>query len=167
MSKKSTKQVHDIRLPYEECMKKTFRQIKKTKEYAVLTPLGVYNPSRAYHDGHKSTMNKVELCKALDNPKTYHAANKKLKEAKKPFGARKRNTRKGKCLVSARKIPCTGETYKHEGVTTTGERCCFKKKQTTATMEKRLRNAAKSLRASRTKQSTKQVSKKSKKQSKK
>jgi len=157
-SKKSSKVVHDIRLPYEECMKKTFRQIKKTKEYAVLTPLGIYNPSRAYHDGHKSTMSKTELCKALDDPKAYHAANKKLKEAKKAFGARKRTTRKGQCLVAARKIPCTGKTYKHEGVTTTGQACCFKKKQSKATMEKRLRNAKKSKVA--TKKVTKKVTKK-------
>jgi len=118
---------HDIRLPYSKCMNMTFREIKKSKEYAVLTPLGIYHPSRAYHEGHKSTMRKKALCDALNDPKKYHKLNKRLKDQNKPYGDRVRATRKGLCLIKSRKLPCTGE-YKYKGLTSTDQECCYKRK---------------------------------------
>ena len=117
---------HDIRMPYQNCMDMTFREIKNSRQYALLTPMGIYNPSRAYHEGHKSTMRKKELCETLDDPKKYHERNKKLKEKGKAYGARDRKSRKGMCLVKARQLPCNGPIFKFEGLTTTGEKCCFK-----------------------------------------
>jgi hypothetical protein len=138
----------DIRLPYEKCKGMTVREIRRTKEYKALTPLGVKNPSGAYRFGNKSTMNKEELCKALDNPTAYHKKIKKLISQKKNAGPRKRSTRKGLCLAPKRKVPCSDPAFPHKGVTTTGKACCYKNKQSEKTMNKRLKAAGKTKRRS-------------------
>jgi hypothetical protein len=130
----------DKRLPYSDCIRMTVRQIRQSDEYKGLTPLGKQNASGAYHYGSKSTMNKESLCRALDNPKRYQEMVKKFKEKNENMGPRKRSTRKGQCLVAKRKVPCITEEYKYEGVTTTGERCCFKNKMSKKTIEKRLKS---------------------------
>ena len=61
----------DKKLPYSDCIRMTVRQIRQTDEYKGLTPLGKQNTSGSYHYGNKSTMKKEDLCRALDNPKTY------------------------------------------------------------------------------------------------
>ena len=55
-------------------------------------------------------------------------------------GLRKRETRKGLCLVEKRKIPCNDKVYKFQGVTTTGQACCYKKQMKQKTINKRLGN---------------------------
>lgn len=128
----------DIRLPYEICIKMTVKQIKQTEEYKSLTPLGKKNRSGAYKYGNKSTMRKEQLCRALDNPKKYQMKIKELKAQKKNAGTRKRETRKGECLVPKRKLPCNTSQYPHEGYTTTGKKCCYKKKQSEKVKRKRM-----------------------------
>ena len=123
----------DIRLPYEICIGMTVKQIRQTEEYKSLTPLGKRNRSGAYKHGNKSTMRKEELCRALDNPAKYQMKIKELKEKKKNAGKRKRASRKGECSVPKRKLPCNTEEYPHEGLTTTGKKCCYKKKQSRKT----------------------------------
>ena len=131
----------DMRLSQHVCENMTVKQIRQTPQYKGLTPLGRRNVSGSYRYGHKSTMKKSELCKVLANPSLYHSENLKLKDEKKPYGARKRASRKGECNVVARKVPCEGQVYKHRGVTTTGEACCFKRKMSKKTIDKRLKNA--------------------------
>ena len=132
--------VADKRLPMSVCSGMTVKQIRKSKEYKGLTPLGKQNASGSYRYGHKSTMRKADLCRVLDNPSLYHRAMKELKSQKKNAGPRKRTTRKGECLVEARKIPCTGPVFKFQAVTTTGKACCFKKQMKAKTIAKRLGN---------------------------
>ena len=129
----------DKRLPYSVCSQMTVRQIRQTPEYKGLTPLGKLNKSGTYKYGNKSTMRKEALCQALDNPKRYHEQIISAKKEGKNTGPRKRKTRKGECLVAQRKLPCDGQVYKYEGVTTTGKSCCFKKKMSKKTIDKRLR----------------------------
>ncbi len=133
----------DMRLSQHVCENMTVKEIRKTPQYKGLTPLGVRNASGTYRYGHKSTMKKAELCKVLANPTLYHTQNAKLKEAKKSYGARKRNSRKGECNVRARKVPCEGDVYRFRGVTTTGQACCFKRRMSQKTIDKRLKNAEK------------------------
>ena len=132
--------VADKRLPLSTCQGMTVKAIRKTKEYKGLTPLGKINKSGSYRYGHKSTMRKADLCRVLDNPSLYHRAMKELKSQKKNAGPRKRSTRKGECLVEARKIPCSGPVFKFQAVTTTGKACCFKKQMKAKTIAKRLGN---------------------------
>jgi len=139
--------VADKKLPLSVCENMTVVQIRASKEYKGLTPLGKQNKSGSYRYGHKSTMRKAELCRVLANPSLYHRDNKELKEAKKPFGARKRASRKGECLVEKRKIPCNDPVYKFQGVTTTGKSCCYKKQMKQKTINKRLANVTKAIRA--------------------
>jgi len=127
------------------CMGMTVKQIRKTPEYKGLTPLGKQNKSGSYRYGHKSTMRKAELCRVLNDPQMYHTQMAELKSQKKNAGPRKRSSRKGQCLVEKRKIPCNDLTYKFEGVTMTGEKCCYKKAMKAKTMEKRMKNAAKAI----------------------
>ena len=124
------------------CSGMTMKQIKKSPEYKGLTPLGKQNKSGSYRYGHKSTMRKAELCRVLNDPQTYHSQMAELKSQKKNAGPRKRASRKGACLVAKRKIPCNDTTYKFEGVTMTGEKCCYKKAMKPKTMAKRMKNAA-------------------------
>jgi hypothetical protein len=132
MSKK-----HDIRLPYEKCMDMTVRELRKTREYKLLTPLGKLNASGTYKYGNKSRMRKVDLCKALDNPKEYHRKNKELKKKMENAGNRVRKTRKGQCPKNRRPNPECPLSHKHEGLTTTGNTCCYKKKQSRKVINKR------------------------------
>ena len=137
--------VADKRLPLAQCEGMTVKQIRKTKEYKGLTPLGKQNKSGSYRYGHKSTMRKADLCRVLDNPSLYHRQMAELKSQKKNAGPRKRSTRKGECLVEARKIPCNGKVFKFQAVTTTGKACCFKKQMKQKTINKRLGNVAKAV----------------------
>ena len=127
----------DIRLPLGQCHGMTLKQIRSSIEYKSLTPLGKKNTSGSYRYGNKSYLRKAELCKVLDNPSSYHSKVKVAKKAKKNLGPRKRKTRKGDCLVAERKIPCNGPLFKHKGLTTTGEDCCFKRKQSKKVTDKR------------------------------
>ena len=63
-NKRGMKKKQDVRIPYETCMKMTVREIRRSREYKLLTPLGKLNKSGAYHYGKKSTMRKSELCRA-------------------------------------------------------------------------------------------------------
>ena len=137
----------DKKLPISNCENMTVAQIRQTPEYKGLTPLGKMNKSGSYRFGHKSTMRKAELCRVLANPSLYHRANAELKDAKKPYGARKRATRKGECLVEKRKIPCNDPVYKYQAVTTTGKPCCFKKQMKQKTINKRLANVKAAIKA--------------------
>lgn len=130
----------DKKLNLSKCLSMTVKQIKQTPEYKGLTPLGKLNKSGAYHYGNKSTMKKHELCIALSNPKMYHMKIKLLKDQKKKAGTRKRPSRKGRCIDPKRKLPCNTLLYKHEGLTTTGKPCCFKRKMSQQTINKRRGN---------------------------
>lgn len=138
--------VADKRLPMSVCEGMTVKQIRASKEYRGLTPLGRQNKSGSYRYGHKSTMRKGDLCRVLDNPSLYHREMAELKAQKKMAGPRKRATRKGECLVEARKIPCNGPVFKFQAVTTTGKPCCFKKRMKQKTINKRLGNVTAAIR---------------------
>lgn len=140
-AKKVKKQEKDIPLDFMSCMALTVKQIRQTKEYKSLTPLGKQNKSGTYHYGNKSSLRKDPLCKALSNPLNYQAGIKALKEEGKNATTRKRNSRTGNCSVKKRKTPCNTAEYPHIGITTTAEKCCFKKKQSEKTTRKRLKNA--------------------------
>jgi len=139
--------IADKRLSQSVCEGMTVKQIRASKEYKGLTPLGKLNVSGSYRYGHKSTMRKAELCRVLANPSLYHREMKALKSAKKMAGIRKRSTRAGECLVEKRKIPCNDPVYKFQAVTTSGKPCCFKKQMKQKTINKRLGNVAKAIRA--------------------
>lgn len=128
----------DKSLGYDVCMSMPIREIRKSKEYKNLTPLGKLNKSGHYRFGNKSSMNKGELCKALNDPKKYQQKIKSLKEQKKNAAKRSRSTRKGMCPTS-RNFPVCSEhsSHKFAGLTTTGQHCCFKKKQSKKVMNKR------------------------------
>ena len=128
--------VKDKRLPLDMCMKMTIKEIRATKEYASLTPLGKKNKSGAYKYGNKSYLNKKPLCEALDNPSGYQAKILDLKLQKKNAGPRKRSTRKGKCPAKRNKKKCPA-SHPHKGLTTTGKSCCYKKKQSAKVVAKR------------------------------
>ena len=145
--KRKTKKVvalppKDKKLDEGICMGMTMKQLKKSPEYKGLTPLGKQNKSGSYRYGHKSTMRKAELCRVLNDPQTYHSQMAELKSQKKNASGRQRSSRKGACLVAKRKIPCNDKVYKFEGVTTTGDKCCYKKAMKPKTMAKRMKNAA-------------------------
>ena len=131
------------KIPYSVCMKMTLKEIRKTPKYKSLSPLGKINKSGTYKYGNKSSANKEELCRIMNNPQKYQEKVKKNKSKGVNSSKRKRSTRKGLCLVAARKIPCkTTGKFKYEGVTTIGKRCCYKKEMSKKTREKRLRNAS-------------------------
>ena len=132
----------DKKLDEGICTGMTVKQIRKTPEYKGLTPLGKANKSGSYRYGNKSTMRKADLCRVLNDPQSYHTQIAQLKSQKKNAGPRKRSSRKGQCLVEKRKIPCNDTTYQFEGVTMTGEKCCYKKAMKAKTMAKRMKNAA-------------------------
>lgn len=138
---------NDVRIPYDECKKMTLAQIKKTPQYKKLTPFGTYeNVSGTYHYGCKSELRKEQLCIALDNPEAYWKKNIANKNKNSNSCKRKRQTRKGKCLVKARKPKngeCKSKKYKYKGVTTLGRPCCYKRKMSQKTMNKRLKNSGK------------------------
>lgn len=133
---KST-QVKDLRLPYNTCKEMTIKEIRKTKEYASLTPLGQKNKTGKYRFGNKSYLSKEKLCQALDNPKAYQKKIKELKKKNVNAGPRKRSTREGKCPVHRDNKVCHG-THPHKGLTTTGKPCCYKKKQSEKVVKKRM-----------------------------
>jgi hypothetical protein len=136
-------QQKDIPLDFLSCMTLTVKQIRQTKEYKSLTPLGKQNKSGTYHYGNKSSLRKEPLCRALSNPLNYQAGIKSLKTQGKNAAIRKRNSRTGDCLVKQRKAPCDTAAYPHLGFTTTADKCCYKKKQSEKTRNKRLKNAQK------------------------
>ena len=137
MSSDEQEEKIDLRLTYDECVRMSVRDIRQTEEYKRLTPLGKYNTSGTYHYGNKSRMRKHDLCTALDNPKKYHEYIQTLKVDKRNAATRKRSTRKGLCLTKKRQVPCDGGDFPHKGLTSTGQECCFKKKQSKKTMDKR------------------------------
>ena len=150
----------DKRLPLAKCMDMTLKQIRNSIEYKGLTPLGKSNRSGSYRYGNKSYLRKDQLCRVLDNPSSYHNRVKVAKKSKKNMGPRKRVTRKGACLVAARKLPCNGRVYKHRGLTTTGEACCYKNKQSKKVMDKRSKTGHNVVAKRPAKKAAKKVSKK-------
>jgi hypothetical protein len=168
-SKSSVRKYTKVLMDINECNQKTLKQIRKSRAYRNLIPFGVgkrrkANPNQKYHFGNKSTMRKAELCEALSNPKAYH---KKLKKAYadgkknniKNTGPRKRYSRTGECRPYRRKPPCEAPTP-YEGITTAATPCCYKKKQSEATKNKRLANKKKVL-ASKKKYNEKKSNQKS------
>lgn len=133
--------VKDKRLPYKVCMDMPVRDIRKTSEYASLTPLGKENKSGKYRFGNKSYLRKKDLCAALDDPDTYHKKIAAMKSKKVNAGPRKRGGRAGKCPVHRNKEICPS-SHPHKGLTTTGNSCCYKKKQSKKVVEKRLKAKA-------------------------
>lgn len=148
----------DLRLPYDVCKKMSVKKIRQTKEYASLTPGGVKNSSGHYRYGNKSTMNKEELCKSLDNPKAYHAKIAADIKKGKNSGPRKRSTRKGDCPVHRNKKECVAP-HANKGLTTTGKPCCYKKKQSEAVLARRRKAKALRLKKMAAKKSSKKKSK--------
>ena len=148
--RKYQKQLMDI----NKCMSMKLKQIRKTTAYKNLIPYGVgkrkaANPNQKYHFGNKSTMRKGELCEALSQPQQYHRKIRKAygtgkRKSIKPTGPRKRYSRTGDCRPYRRKPPCKAPT-KFKGVTTTGKKCCYKKRQSEATKQKRLANKSKKI----------------------
>jgi len=130
------KTAKDVRLPYKKCMSMKVSDIRKTREYELLTPLGVKNKSGHYRFGNKSYLNKKNLCLALDNPAQYHKKIQEKRLKKVNAGPRKRSTRKGDCPTK-RKVPCSG-SHPHKGLTTTGKPCCYKIKQSAKVTKKRM-----------------------------
>ena len=128
----------DKRLPYDSCKKMTVKQIRASKEYASLTPLGKKNSTGKYRFGNKSYLNKKALCQALDDPKAYQTKILKKKLEKKNAGKRKRSTRKGECPKPRSKKVCSG-SHAFSGLTTKGKKCCYKKKQSAKVVAKRSR----------------------------
>ena len=131
-------QEHDIRLPYEQCIRMTVKQIRQTREYKLLTPFGILNKSGTYRYGNKSTMRKQELCKALDNPAEYHKKMRRLKDRKINASNRERGVRHprtGNCTPKKRLPPCRTNAYPYEGrvksrdESVRGDKCCYKKRR--------------------------------------
>jgi hypothetical protein len=133
-------QEKDIRIPYDECMAMTVKQIRQTKAYKLLTPLGKLNRSGSYRYGNKSTLRKRELCIVLDDPQKYHKKIKNLKDRKINAGPRRRSTRKGNCVPKKRLPPCNTQPYVNQGLTTTGKDCCYKKQQSDRVRNQRKRD---------------------------
>lgn len=144
----------------EECMKKYTLvknaksgkpSLKDTEAYKKLSPFGTYqNDSGKYNYGNKSYLKKKDLCKVLMNPKMYFKKNKnECKEDKKYHEKRPvekknrvRDSRKGQC--PNKRKPVAGDCpntespdYVHKGLTTTGNDCCYKRKMSKKTMNKR------------------------------
>lgn len=141
---KITQDPNKVRIPLDVCKSMTLAQIRSTPEYKKLTPFGSYiNISGTYKFGCKSELRKAELCRVMDNPKAYWLKNlKNLKEHQNSC-KRKRKTRKGMCLTKARKPDkqgkCSSKKYSHKGITTTGKPCCYRRKMSQKTINKRLK----------------------------
>ena len=132
------KKQQDIRLPYETCINMPIREIRQTREYKLLTPLGKKNTSGHYKHGNKSYLNKEKLCRALDDPSAYQNKITSLKSRKINAGPRKRETRTGDCPTARNLQDCkVHPTHKNAGLTTTGKHCCYKKKQSNKVTNKR------------------------------
>jgi hypothetical protein len=134
-------------IPQETCMNMTLKQIRATPEYKKLSPLGKINASGTYHYGNKSSANKKELCWIMSHPVEYQKKVQRNKELGINTAKRKRSTRKGKCLYPRDRKPkngaCKSGKFPYLGITTTGEKCCYKKQQTEKTKRKRLGKAMK------------------------
>lgn len=129
--------VKDLRLPYNACKEMTIKEIRNTKEYASLTPLGQKNVTGKYRFGNKSYLNKEKLCQALDNPVAYQKKIKELKKKSVNAGPRKRSTREGNCPVH-RDMKVCPPSHANKGLTTTGKPCCYKKQQSEKVVRKRM-----------------------------
>lgn len=146
----------------EECMKK-YTIVKKSKSgkpslkdteaYKKLSPFGTYETKTGkYNYGNKSYLNKRDLCKVLMNPEIYFEKNieecKKDKKFHKKREEEEKNrirpSRKGQCPSKREPNPiskeCETEEYQFKGITTTGKDCCYKKKMTKKTINKRQKN---------------------------
>lgn len=146
----------------EECMKKYTLvknaksgkpSLKDTEAYKQLSPFGTYkNSSGKYNYGNKSYLKKKELCLVLMNPKMYFKQNakecKKDKKYHQKRPAEKKNrireTRKGQCPNKRKPDAGTNECpnsqnpeFMYKGLTTTGVSCCYKRKMSKKTMNKR------------------------------
>jgi len=144
----------------EECMSKYTLvknaksgkpSLKDTEAYKKLSPFGTYKTeSGKYNYGNKSYLKKKDLCLVLMYPETYFQQNikecKKDKKYHKNRPANKKNrvrkTRKGKCPTHRQVNPVTkncdtNPEYIHKGLTTTGKDCCYVKKMSKRTLNKR------------------------------
>lgn len=147
----------------EECMNKYTLvknsksgkpSLKNTEAYKNLSPFGTYKTeSGKYNYGNKSYLKKKELCLALMYPETYFQQN--IKECKKDKKYHKkrpeerknriRKSRKGDCPTDRKINPITENCdtnidYIYKGLTTTGKECCYKRKMTKKTLNKRKKN---------------------------
>lgn len=131
----------NLRIPYNQCKEMTLKQIRNTPQYKKLSPLGKINKSGTYHYGNKSSANKEELCKIMDNPVKYQQRMIQNKSLKKNSSKRKRATRKGECLYPVARKPVAGKCktnkFPYLGLTTEAKKCCYKRKQSEKTMKKR------------------------------
>lgn len=144
----------------EECMQK-YTLVKKSKSgkpslkdteaYKKLSPFGTYQTkSGKYNYGNKSYLKKEDLCKVLMNPKIYFKKNKKECKNDKKYHLKRqlekknrvRESRKGMCPNERKpdeQENCPGKNlnYQFKGLTTTGKDCCYKRKMTKKTINKR------------------------------
>ena len=123
-----------MRIPYSECKKMTLKEIRSSKQYKLLNPLGYINTSGTYKYGNKSSMRKDELCKALDNPKRYQKKALASKKKKKNMSKRKRSTRASKSLYPVSRKPirgeCKSDEFPHLRLMKNGKTpCCYKRKK--------------------------------------
>ena len=131
-------------LSYDDCMSLTLKDIRQLKAYQELTPSANTKMRKSgkgvYRFGCKSTASKHKLCLFLSNPETYYeivkeANEKKTPEDRKLYKLRDRTGQRiGLCVPKIRLPSDDGECDKHpdyifKGLTTTGEKCCFKRKQ--------------------------------------
>jgi len=119
------------------CKKMTLKQLRQTALYKKLH----YDPQgrlaragkQGARFGNKSYLNKAQLCKYLNNPKQYEADLNKAYKISNRSGPRIRRTRAGDCIPKPR-VPTNGKCkkngeYKFTGKTSSGIKCCYKKKQ--------------------------------------
>lgn len=140
-------------LSYDDCMSLTLKDIRQLKAYQELTPSSDIEIRKSgkgvYRFGCKSTASKHQLCRFLSNPETYYEivkeANKKsTPEQRKLYKLRDRTGQRiGLCVPKIRLPSENGECnkhpdYIHKGLTTTGEDCCFKKKQSDKVRKERI-----------------------------
>ena len=132
-------------LSSNQCHSLTLLQIKKTTAYKNLTPIaGQKNKSNVYRFGRKSTANKEDLCKYLANPALYHKiVAKSIRSGKKMNPKRDRTGKRiGLCRPLKRmpkKNSCKHvQGFNNLGLTTTGSKCCFKRRQSDKIREQRL-----------------------------
>jgi len=129
-------------MSYNNCMDKTIKQIRRTAAYKKLVPFGTYmNKSQKYHYGRRSVMKKGSLCQSLSDPIKYHRKIKRNFDKNRNSSKRKRDSRLGDCRPYQRRPPCSN-THKHVGVTTTSNKCCYKRKMSKKTLAKRRRNTS-------------------------
>jgi len=144
----------------EECMKKYTLvknsksgkpSLKDTEAYKKLSPFGTYQTkSGKYNYGNKSYLKKKDLCIVLMNPESYFQKNINDCENDKKYHLKRTNekknrireSRKGNCPTHRIVNPITKKCdkdiqYIHKGLTTTGKECCYKRKMTKKTLNKR------------------------------